>query len=833
MSATTVAPKDSYRMGSLATSLITMVIAAAVAVLLYGIIENAPAEIATRPYWDMWAMMGVVAFVGWLVVAFALPIATDSKFRLAVVGLSLFMVGMIALALKDTPYPFDAVEADQRFYAAFVTKLATQWGYGDVVYEHLPAFYPPLYFWILGRVAAIANLEPYTTLKIGVLLTAFLMPYAVTWLWARSVTLPLAVAAAFGMLLYQEWFKTAEWVSLVLFIPWWLYWVENVTERTFATRRDQWLWWGVGGIIGSIIFQTYYYWFFLGGISLLIQMVWGRLYPKESRAFPLRNAITMLAATALFSVVYWGPYLVSMATTSGWQPLQNRWLSEGKIPLPFSFFDDSIEGVLLLGGLIYLAVTAPFERLSRGMLALVAAVYVWSGLGIIGMLTERPLLTFRAYTLVDALLSVAVVMAAVRLWQGGVQSLKRPTPFAVAGWSQSAIGAAARRVMPVLAIALILFFSQETALGFIEDEMVATARNGEYPQQMVESLDTLTGGGYQDKTFLLGYGYRDLFSYRPLYAFIPWSAHFSHPSGLYRERIDFLESLAATTDPALFAAALMNNRYEPIDHLLLERENNAWRLTFLDDNFPNRTLERAFLFDESLFVPPYFQSQELNGLTLITPNPDANPLNTLDPTALESAPLESVALYYNVVTTFGTHIGVGEVEAGRVVAAQRLETADLSTLSTETLLGLHNAAEGTLYENARRALVAKLPYTLDVPLVDRDGVERVRVIGYALAPRGDGSHNLDLYFESIAPLDREYTLWVHATRDDAQSNFDHALSVPPTTWEVGNIYRDRYTITVESGDYHVNFGLWQSEGEIRLRRPDGGIDVDLGTLTVE
>lgn len=332
---------------------------------------------------------------------------------------------------------------------------------------------------------------------------------------------------------------------------------------------------------------------------------------------------------------------------------------------------------------------------------------------------------------------------------------------------------------------------------------------------------------------MLGYGYRDLYSYRPLYSFIPWSAHFSHPAGLYRDRIDFLESLAAITDPALFAAALMNNRYEPIDHLLLERENNVWRLTFLDDNFPNRTLERAFLFDESLLADPYFQSQELNGFTLITPNPAANPLAALDPAQLESAPLESVALFYSAVTTFGAHIEVADAEAGRTVAAQRLEGADLSTLSIETLLGLQNAAEGTLYENARRALTAKLPYTLDVPLVDGDGVERVRVIGYALEPRGDGSHDLELYFESLAPLDREYTLWVHATRDDAQSNFDHALSAPPTTWEVGNIYRDRYKITVEPGDYDFNFGLWQSEGEIRLRRPDGGIDVDLGTLTVE
>ena len=88
-----------------------------------------------------------------------------------------------------------SVEADQRFYAAFVTKLAAQWGYGDAVYAGLPAFYPPLYFWLLARIAGVAAVEPYLTMKTGVLLTAFLMPYAATWLWERSVAFPVAVAS--------------------------------------------------------------------------------------------------------------------------------------------------------------------------------------------------------------------------------------------------------------------------------------------------------------------------------------------------------------------------------------------------------------------------------------------------------------------------------------------------------------------------------------------------------------------------------------------------------------------------------------------------------------
>ncbi len=816
------------RIPDLALTIGTFGIAAMVAIVAYGWIEGSTAPLSARPYWDMWSIAAVTCLGGWILLCFSLPVAEERKFLLALSGLSVFMVVLVALALKGTPYTLDAIEADQRFYTAFVTKLATQWGYGDVVYQGLPAFYPPLYFWLLARLAGLTAIEPYMTMKIGVLVTAFLMPYGAAWMWGRTVAVPFAVAPAFVMLFYQEWFKTAEWLSLVLFVPWWIAWVENGAGRSFSTRGKKWLWWALGGLVGSLIFQTYYYWFFIGGISLIIQWVWDRAKPRGTHSLELTNAIAVLVSTALFSIVYWGPYLVSMAQTGGWQPLQNRWLSEGKIPLPFPFLDGSVEGGFLLAGLFYLLLTAGRSRVSRGMIALVAAVYVWSGLGIVGMMTDRPLLTFRAYTVVEQVLAIGAVMGLMHLWQ------RKPRAGEHLSGSEKSIVERIQTIAPAIALLLVLYFSQESALRFLQDVMVSTAREATYPRELVDTFESLTASAYEDKVFLLGYGYRDLLAYRPVYTFLPWSAHFSHPAGLYRERVTFLEELAATTDPDLFAAALLNNRYSRIDHLMLEREDTTWQLRFADDDFPNRSVERAFSFDEELFAPPYFEVKETNGMTLITPNFEADPLATIDLNALDTAPVDTVALLYTLVSTFGSHVDLPDYEETHDEAERVLLGADLSTLSPETLLSLQLAAGGELHDKTSAALEATLPNFVDVNLVDEDGVERVRVIGFALQPQSVGDSDLELaiYMEAINPMDIDYTMWVHADREGTQLNLDHTLNAPTSTWDVGKIYRDTYVITAEPGDYHFTFGLWRSEGELRLRRTDGAIDVDLGTLTI-
>lgn len=827
MTTTTTAPHApgpavAARLGPLRAGL-PVALAALLALFLYRAISDAPATVSAAPWLEIWLGWILVLFVAGLVTLVALPLSDETRSTLAVAALSLFLTASVALVLKPTPYAINAVSGDQRLYAAYITKFAAYAGNVDMIYKDLPAFYPPLYYYVVGRAAAGMGIEPYHMMKVGLLASTFLVPFLLAWSWRPLVGPRLAAAVAFHVLIVPEWFKTAEWVSLLLFVPWWLTFVEDACQRTHATPRQRLGWWVAGGLLGGLIFQTYYYWFFIAGVSLLLHLAArgiGWLSEEEWSAPQAWRALGMLASAALFSSPYWGPYLFSMAWTGGWEPLQNRWLSDGKISLVFPFLNVSIEGFVMALGLGYLLLRSGRERVARGMLGLVVACYVWLSLGYLGLLTYRPLLTFRTYPLLSYLLAVAGLLALVRLWQ------ERP----YGRWLEGS-DLAWHRVAPAVALVLLLFFGQQLAQDLLKNEDVQVAIETVYPQARVAALDSLTGGVYRDKVVLLGYAYRDLMAYRPLFSFIPWSAHFSHPAGRYRDRIDFLEELAATQSPDLFAAAFMNNRYSGVDYVLLESSETTWWLGFLDDNFPDRTVERSLAFDEDLLAPPYFLATQAEDLTLLTPQYDQNPLTALRPEELPTAPLEEVVLLYTLVTTFGEHVDLADHEALGDDAERLLLASDLTSLPADALLNLQLAADGPLHDQASVALSAKVPYPLDIVLTDATGAPTLRVLGYALDSLDPETEDMELslYFEVIRPVPQDYTLWVHAMAEGNQLNFDHSPNAPTSTWHEGKIYRDSYPLQVAPGNYHLTFGLWKSDDESRLVQPSGSHEIDLGT----
>ena len=179
-----------------------------------------------------------------------------------------------------------------------------------------------------------------------------------------------------------------------------------------------------------------------------------------------------------------------------------------------------------------------------------------------------------------------------------------------------------------------------------KDDNVQKALEAHPPQDQLTALDKLTQQQYLNKDFLLGNDYADLMAYRPFYTFIPWTATFSHPAGRLHDRLDFLERLATTSDPALFAAAFMNNRYSKLDYVLLDAKANAWQFSFKDINFPNRTISRIVNFEKQLLAA-LLQAQSEAGLTLFTPLYANNPFNQQAPAQLASRPITATLLAYN------------------------------------------------------------------------------------------------------------------------------------------------------------------------------------------
>ncbi|MCV7102693.1 arabinofuranosyltransferase, partial [Mycobacterium palustre] len=95
------------------------------------------------------------------------------------VFVSAFSVVTLGMPLGATKLYLFGISVDQQFRTEYVTRLADSPALHDMTYVGLPPFYPPGWFWIGGRVAALTGTPAWEAYK----------PWAIT-----SITIAVAVA---------------------------------------------------------------------------------------------------------------------------------------------------------------------------------------------------------------------------------------------------------------------------------------------------------------------------------------------------------------------------------------------------------------------------------------------------------------------------------------------------------------------------------------------------------------------------------------------------------------------------------------------------------------
>ena len=151
---------------------------------------------------------------------------------IAVHLLSVFLTTLLVFLFRETAYGLNGISGDAGFNSAMITKFSYYWKNTDFDYKHLPAFYPPLYHYILGKIALIFSIPPYKMIKYGFIAAAYFLPICSYGLWKRIVGRHAAVLFTFVFSLSMETlllYKTYEFIGLMLFIPWWLFYVERIT----------------------------------------------------------------------------------------------------------------------------------------------------------------------------------------------------------------------------------------------------------------------------------------------------------------------------------------------------------------------------------------------------------------------------------------------------------------------------------------------------------------------------------------------------------------------------------------------------------------------------
>src|SRR5580692_5252929 len=98
---------------------------------------------------------------------------------LALVFVSAFSVVTLGMPLGATKLYLFGISVDQQFRTEYLTRLTDSSALHDMTYTGLPPFYPPGWFWIGGRIAALTGTPGWETFK----------PWAIT-----SITIAIAVA---------------------------------------------------------------------------------------------------------------------------------------------------------------------------------------------------------------------------------------------------------------------------------------------------------------------------------------------------------------------------------------------------------------------------------------------------------------------------------------------------------------------------------------------------------------------------------------------------------------------------------------------------------------
>ncbi|HZO76661.1 MAG TPA: arabinofuranosyltransferase [Solirubrobacteraceae bacterium] len=207
--------------------------------------------------------------------------------------------------LHGTPYGFGGLVGDAGRLAAQAERYTTTVHSADGIVGSVPAGFPPLFPWLVGRASAIAGVPAWQMLGIAEALAMSVAILAGFLLWRRLV--PDAVALAVTIAVFAVFMDPArpyQVIALILVVPWAL--------ATFATPARGRLGWLAAGILGGVQILLYppYLMFSALGILAMIVLV---ARSASARGPYLRHVGGVVAVSLVVSSWYFVPILISAA----------------------------------------------------------------------------------------------------------------------------------------------------------------------------------------------------------------------------------------------------------------------------------------------------------------------------------------------------------------------------------------------------------------------------------------------------------------------------------------------------------------------------------------
>jgi galactan 5-O-arabinofuranosyltransferase len=542
---------------------------------------------------------------------------------LALLFLSAFSVVTLAMPLGATKLYLFGISVDQQFRTEYLTRLTDTAGPHDMTYFGLPPFYPPGWFWIGGRLAALTGMPAWEMFKPWAIISITIAVVLAFVLWASMIrfeyALIVSTATAAATLAYSPTEPYAAIIAVLLPPVFVLAW----SGLRGAARSG-----GRAAVVGVGIFlgvAALFYTLLLAYAAFTLTIMALVLAVARRRLEPLLRLGLIAVISGAISLLGWGPYLV--AAVNG-HPADSgtaqHYLPSAGAQLEFPMLHFTLLGALCMVGTLWLVVYARSSTRAGALAIAVLALYAWSLLSMLTTLVGTTLLSFRLQPTLTILLTAAGAFGFIEVTRALAARVKPENSRRVvaAAATLGAIGALtfSQDIPDVLRSDIVVAYTDTDGHGERADRRPP---GGEQYYREIDAKILRTTGLPRNETVVLTADYSFL-SYYPYYGFQGLTSHYANPLAQFDKRADAIESWAALTTADQFIAALDKLPWKPPTVFLMRRgAGDTYTLRLASDVYPNQPNVRRYHveLDNALFDDPRFDVSTVGPFVLAIRKP--------------------------------------------------------------------------------------------------------------------------------------------------------------------------------------------------------------------
>ncbi|MGA7130946.1 MAG: galactan 5-O-arabinofuranosyltransferase [Mycobacterium sp.] len=562
---------------------------------------------------------------------------------LALVFVSGFSVVTLGMPLGATKLYLFGISVDQQFRTEYLTRFTDSSALQDMTYIGLPPFYPPGWFWLGGRIAALTATPGWEIFKPWAITSITIAIAVALVLWSRMIRFEYAVIVTTATAAVALAYSSPEPYSAMITVL-----LPPVLILTWSGLRGGIRSGGWAAVIGAGIFlgvaATCYT--LLLAYSAFTVVLMATLLTVSRWRQGVKAAVDPLVRLAVIAVIAaaigattWLPFLLRAAR----DPVSNTGSAYHYLPadgaeLTFPMLQFTLLGALCMLGTLWLIVRVRASVRAAGLAIGVLAVYLWSLLSMLATLARTTLLSFRLQPTLTVLLATAGVFGFVEL-----------TVALAARGREDAWGRAVLPVAASIGLAAAIAFSQDIPDVLRPDLTIAYTdtdghgqrgdRRPPSSEKYYSSIDTAitqATGKPRDQTVVLTADYSFL-SYYPYFGFQGLTSHYANPLAQFDKRAAAIKSWSKLKAPDPFIHALDTLPWTPPTVFLMRHGGSAgstsvglgstYTLRLAEDVYPNQPNVRRYTVElnAATFADPRFTVTTVGPFVLAIRKPGPRP----------------------------------------------------------------------------------------------------------------------------------------------------------------------------------------------------------------